>query len=139
MSNIQAVAGGRAGYVRAVFSQRCRGFAAPVDLVRASLRAANMLTARRHNAAVRDRLAEDFGGYLVTDAEPEAGGAFAPSRDGYGMGCDLMCVTGGDFVVSHNQIMDGGLDAPDFMAAGAMRANGECGNQCVVLRRGVVA
>lgn len=69
MENVQTMAGGHAGYVRAIFSARCRGFAAPVDLLRVQLRAANRLSAEHHNAAVYARLADDFSGYLVTDNE----------------------------------------------------------------------
>lgn len=63
MGSVQAVAGGHMGYVRAVFSARCRGFALPVDLVRANLRAVSRVLVRR-------RVAEEFAGYLVTDSRP---------------------------------------------------------------------
>lgn len=46
------------GYVRAVFSQRARGHAVPVDLLRAHLRGVNRV-------AVRRRLASAFAGWLV--------------------------------------------------------------------------
>jgi len=70
MTTIQAMPGRGAGYVRAIFSGRCRGFAAPVDLLRVQLRSANRLSAIRHNEAMYARLSEDFGGYLVTDSNP---------------------------------------------------------------------
>jgi hypothetical protein len=41
-----------------------------LDLVRVALRGACRLAAQRFNAAVYDRLSEDFSGYLVTDENP---------------------------------------------------------------------
>ncbi len=63
------MAGGHVGHVRAVFSRRRQGFAVPVDLLRVHLRGCNRLSAERHNAAVYERLAGDFAGYLVTESD----------------------------------------------------------------------
>ena len=60
MKNVQAMAGGSVGYVRGVFSARCRGVAIPAELLRAHLRGVARVGVRR-------RLAAEFAGYLVTD------------------------------------------------------------------------
>lgn len=54
-------------YAKTQSTRNGRGQAVALDLVRAVLRAENMMTAIRHNEAMRARLSEDFGGYLVTD------------------------------------------------------------------------
>lgn len=61
MQEIQSTAAGR-GHVRAVFSPRCKGHAAPLDLVRVHLRA----------VAMRGRVRAAFADYLVTDSDDEA-------------------------------------------------------------------
>ena len=54
------------GYVRTVFSQRVMGCVAPLDLVRACLRARIEADRRGfENARVRGRLAAAFSGYLA--------------------------------------------------------------------------
>lgn len=63
MKNIQAMAGGSVGYVRGVFSARCRGVAIPAELLRAHLRGVVRVGVRR-------RLAAEFSGYLAGDAGP---------------------------------------------------------------------
>ena len=50
-------------------SRSCRGQAVACDLVRAVLYAENLLSAERHNAAVRDRLSAWSADYLVTEVE----------------------------------------------------------------------
>ena len=83
MATIQAMPGRGAGFVRAVFSGRCRGFAAPVDLLRVLLRSANRLSAIRHNQSMYARLSEGFAGYLVTEAEiAEVAEEFIAARGG---------------------------------------------------------
>lgn len=104
MASVQAVAGGHMGYVRAVFSRRCRGFALPVDLVRANLRE----VARE---SVRRRVAAEFAGYLVTDAGPEVVPMFSPRRGAYQCGQDRSGMTAGRGAW-------GAIDAPDYVPAG---------------------
>lgn len=86
MKNIQAMAGGSVGYVRGVFSARCRGVAIPAELLRAHLRGVARVGVRR-------RLAAEFAGYLVTDGgaadvpfSPRRRGVYVPSfyRAGWG-------------------------------------------------------
>lgn len=60
MSNLDIRAIAPAGYVRACFSERARGFCLPAELVRRHLGAVN-------TAGVRRRLSREFAGYLVTD------------------------------------------------------------------------
>lgn len=112
MTTIQAMAGGRVGFVRAVFSKRVRGHAVPVDLLRVNLRVAN-------RAGVRRRVAAAFSGYLVTDIEP----IFSDRRSKHIRGMDEFAVTGGPRQ-SHVVLEGTGggpLDAPYFMPSGAMR------------------
>lgn len=65
MSNIRNVPAGAGVFVLAVFSGRANGYGAPVDLLRKVARVASRL-------AVRRRLAREFAGYLVSDAEVAA-------------------------------------------------------------------
>lgn len=87
------------GYVRAVISQRVKGHAAPLDLVRAHLRA----------VGIRRRCRAAFADYLVSDELP----AFSDRRAVYAGQSDSMCMTGGEA-----DRPDGNLDAPDCIAAG---------------------
>ena len=122
MKNIQAMAGGSVGYVRGVFSARCRGVAIPAELLRAHLRGVV-------RAGVRRRLAAEFGGYLVTDGGA-AGVSFStrrrsvyvPSfyRAGWGPRRDELqhwawCAGAADGY---------SLDAADWIAAGGMYNDG---------------
>lgn len=113
-------------------SRRARGQAVACDLVRVALRGANLLSAKRHNEAMYSRLAEDFGGYLVTEREPmteaeilatDGGrhcapgfGAFSDSRGGYAPRRVSVMGTGFQFYGE-----GGPLDAPEWIAAGAQR------------------
>lgn len=67
MENMQSVAGGNQGHVRAIFSAWHGGFAVPCDLLRAHLRACNRLSAARHNAAMYARLEDFAANYLVSE------------------------------------------------------------------------
>lgn len=139
MSEIQNTAAGR-GHVRAVFSARCRGYAAPVDLVRAHLRAVGRV-------ALRGRLVHAFAGYLVTDPDDaqlrglEIAGKSAPFSEVRGrhrMSLDRLASTGrGPWSFHlHSTCADaahGCLDAPVYMAAGAMRSY-RCDQSGEVLR-----
>ena len=103
----QGFAANGRGWVRAVFSRRAGGFAAPVDLVKKQLHAANA-------CAGIGRLRAAFASYLVTD--DEAGYPFHDSREKYaprrvgvmGTGFPLAAEFGGD------------IDAPDWSVAGSM-------------------
>lgn len=124
----QNTAAGR-GHVRAVFLERCRGFAAPVDLVRAHLRAVGRL-------AMLGRVRDAFAGYLVTDSDDlalreleqlEAGYPFSNSREKYRPTFDRLATTGKQPWSFHLQDgfafeAIGCIDAPGYIAAGAMRA-----------------
>lgn len=118
MASVQAVAGGHMGYVRAVFSARCRGFALPVDLVRANLRAVARVSVRR-------RVAAEFAGYLVTDAGPDVLPLFSQHRAAHEYGILSECVTGAagvGFFGSNWGPAGGPIDAPRLMPAGSMRS-----------------
>lgn len=101
-------AAGRVGYVRAVFSERARGFAAPVDLLRVVLRVANRM-------ATRQRIGDAFKGYLVSESGQvlpvfsESRKKYAPRRVG--------CMNTG-FPLPSN--FGGDIDAPEWIASGAM-------------------
>lgn len=122
MSNIQVLDGASVGHVRAVFSGRCRGFAAPLDLVRVHLRAVV-------RSGVRRRLAVEFGGYLVTDAGPAVVSLFSARRGEYAPAVDLACMTGsGRFLrAGFGRVFDFPIDAPELIAAGSMWSEvGDC-------------
>ena len=124
----QNTAAGR-GHVRAVLSERCRGFAAPLDLVRAHLRAVGRL-------AMLGRVRDAFAGYLVTDSDDvalreleqmEAGYPFRNEREKYRLTFDRLATTGRepwsfDLQPGFAFGIIGCLDAPGYIAAGAMRA-----------------
>lgn len=112
MENIQADAVGAGGYVRAVFSRRVRGFAAPVDLMRVCLRA-------KRAAAERARVRGAFAGYLVTEPGPVV---WSDRRWRHRMNSTWMA---GDFSSSY-ELQDwaadegcGAIDAPPAIAAGS--------------------
>lgn len=140
----QNTAAGR-GHVRAVFSERCRGFVAPLDLVRAHLRAV-WGGVRWHLLAVdlcdcvatagdaqddelralemRGRVRAAFADYLVTDGEALA---FSESRGLHKPENDRLAMTGrGPWLFDlQSGLFDGGhgcMDAPHYLAAGGMRS-----------------
>lgn len=130
----------RGGSVRAVFSRRCNGFAAPLDLVIAHLKAAilwrELWKVGAQNEAMRARVAADFAGYLVTDADDLALRAlesvpavpFAAKRVQHKPALDRIAMTGRgpwshDLQSSEFGAARGALDAPEFIAAGAMRGH----------------
>ena len=127
MTNIQAMAGASVGHVRACFSGRCRGFAAPVDLMRAHLRAVN-------RCAVRRRVASAFAGYLVTDAGPDV---LPVWRDFSGR---VVCLNAAVRVHGLRGGFEGfereSLDAPDYLAAGSVLRH-ECGGEVWAVDRRV--
>lgn len=102
----QGFAVGGAGYVRAVFSRRARGYAAPVDLLRAVLRGASRCGALR-------RVRAGFAGYLVTESDVAA---FSENRKKYAPRRVGLMNTG--FQILSN--FGGDIDAPDWIASGAM-------------------
>lgn len=61
-------------YAITKYSRRARAQAVACDLVRVVLRAENLLSAERHNAAVRDRLSAWSADYLVTEIDGEIDG-----------------------------------------------------------------
>lgn len=123
------------GYVRAVFSDRVKGYAAPVDLVRAQLK-----TAAR--VALRARMRAEFSGYLVSDADDdyltlrrletygrkyEAKAApFSSRRAWYSGSSDDLCMTvDSDPLDSRYRALTGGpLDAPGCLPGGACDSMG---------------
>ena len=151
MSEIQSTAAGR-GHVRAVFSPRCKGHVAPLDLIRAHLRVVEM----------RGRVRAAFADYLVTDADDEALRALelvpAPNLvespkiwrsiiDGRVVGLSSgMAVTGFLFKIDRDEVgvgdAGGPLDAPDFIAVGGCKKHisdgvGVCCEPMQVRRDGV--
>ena len=113
MKNIQAMAGGSVGYVRGVFSARCRGVAIPAELLRAHLR----VVAR---VGVRRRLAAEFGGYLVTEQGPAV---FSRRRwwhqKLHGLGVSGCGARDWDFQRWVAELDRGALDAARWIPAGA--------------------
>lgn len=103
-------AAGRVGYVRAVFSERARGFAVPLDLLRVVCRVAGRV-------ATRQRIGDAFKGYLVSESGQVAP-MFAKSREKHAGRVDLIGVTGGGF--SWSVGIGDAIDAPDLMPAGGM-------------------
>lgn len=142
IENHNAAAG--RGHVRAVFSERCRGFAAPLDLVRVHLRAVGRM-------ALRARIVAEFAGYLVTDSDDEKlrrlemygrkyqtkKPAFTEGRGRHRVALDRIAATGrGPWSFDlHSSTADSGhgcLDAPVYLAAGGMRAyRSECSGDIV--------
>lgn len=133
MEKIQNTAAGR-GHVRAVFSERCRGHAVPLDLVRVHLRAVGRM-------ALRGRVAAAFAGYLVTDSDDDElrrleiygrkyqtkAAALSEVRGRHRPALDRLAATGrGPWPFDlHSSAVDSGhgcLDAPGYLAAGGMRA-----------------
>lgn len=132
MKNIVDFQGAAAlgGYVRAVFSGRLCGFAAPVDLVRAQLKTAAAV-------ALRGRIRAAFADYLVTDGGEddsalrllEIGGrwleakapAFSPRRAFHAGFHEVLTVTGGGEPLDYRyrSAAGGALDAPGCLPAGA--------------------
>lgn len=101
-------AGSAKGYVRAVFSEKRRGYCLPVDLLRAHCRAVVC-------SGARERVSRAFADYLVTD--PEAGYPFRDSRDKYQL--RRVGVMGTGFQMPSD--FGGHLDAPEWVLSGAMR------------------
>jgi len=161
MNEIQSTAASR-GHVRAVFSERCRGFAAPLDLVRVHLRAVGRLIDRMDSELraleMRGRVRGAFADYLVSDAAPcelseaemvacwpfvagRAAFAFSGRREWHQIGINRLCVTGSRSPIEagYRDVAGGPLDAPDCLPAGACSsaaaACGECG--AVALREPV--
>ena len=119
----QGFAASGRGYVRAVFSRRMRGYALPLDLVRVHLRASN-------SAGMARRLRAAFAGYLVSD--DEAGYPFRNSRELYRPKDMSVLRTGFAYVDGFG----GDLDAPQWIAAGAMVCFGGTGWFPDAVRRG---
>lgn len=113
MKNIQAMAGGSVGYVRGVFSARCRGVAIPAELLRVHLRGVARVGVRR-------RLAAEFAGYLVAEQEQEA---FSRRRWWYkklhGLAVSGCGGWDSNFAGWVSEIDRGAIDAPEKIAAGA--------------------
>jgi hypothetical protein len=130
MVKIEIGAAAPGGYVRAVFSSRVGGHAAPVDLIRAQLGAAARLALRR-------RLRVEFSGYLATDSDDddlalrrleicgrkyEAKAApFAAGRGWYAPHFEPAFVTGAAWPIDCRRYAAAGgpLDAPEWFPAGA--------------------
>ena len=119
----QGFAVGGAGYVRAVFSHRARGHAAPVDLLRAVLR--GVIT-----CGMLRRVRADFAGYLVTESDIAA---FSESRKNYAPRRVGVLNTG--FPMPSN--FGGDIDAPEWISSGAMRWTDSCGPFPVASLRGL--
>lgn len=120
MSNLNIRAIAPAGYVRACFSERARGFCLPAELVRRHLCAVNRAGAVR-------RVRREFAGYLVTE-QPVA--KVLPhvwrESDGRVVVISDNCRTGADSVPGLRVGFKGfrygaALDASDWVASGCCR------------------
>lgn len=122
------------GHVRAVFSDRCKGFAAPLALVEANLRAVvrsifaersayNELAIDLARVDLRARLAAEMSDYLVT--EPDCEPVFSESRSFYVGGFHAQFMTAGrqwPLSCAWRDMAGGPLDSPDILPAGACKA-----------------
>lgn len=125
------------GYVRAVWSKSCSGFAVSVGLVRAHLLALRKLAALVAREAERRRLAAWSAGYLVSDyaglEDRGAGGPFVSARVRHKYGVDRLAVTGVEVPRGLRGVewwdSAGMLDAPGWLACGSCsRESWECGD-----------
>ncbi len=123
------------GHVRAVWSQRCKGFAAPLELIRAHLLALRKLAALVSREAERRRLEAWRRGYLVTDGEGAQGvepPEFAAARARHQYGFDRLTTTGAELPRGLRGVewwgSAGQIDATGWMAGGSCtRESWECG------------
>ena len=120
MSNLDIRAIAPAGYVRACFSERARGFCLPAELVRRHLGAVNA-------AGVRRRLSREFAGYLVTEPGPvEVVPKVWRESDGRVVLISDDCRTGADSLSGLRKGFGGfwrgaALDASGWVASGCCR------------------
>lgn len=120
MSNHDIRAIAPAGYVRACFSERARGFCLPAELVRRHLGAVNA-------SGVRRRLAREFAGYLVTEPGPvDVVPKVWRESDGRVVLISDDCRTGADSLSGLRNGFKGfrygaALDASDWVASGCCR------------------
>lgn len=109
------------GYVRAVFSERARGFAVPFDLVRVVCRVAGRM-------ATRQRISDAFRGYLVSESGRVLP-MFSGCREWHVHGFDMYCATSNRFPLGLRSwaavadLAGGPLDAPELLAAGSFVAD----------------
>lgn len=121
MSEIQGTAASR-GYVRAVFSRRVRGHAAPLALVEANLRAVvrSVLAARGDDW--RARIRAELADYLVSEPEPEP---FTERREHWRKWAERLCFGRTSLRIGRLYLCEGfeddSIDAPYFMASGSGR------------------
>ena len=120
MSSLDIRAIAPAGYVRACFSVRVRGFCSPAELVRRHLHAVNRAGAVR-------RVRREFAGYLVTEPGPvEAVPKVWRESDGRVVLISDDCRTGADSLSGLRKGFEGfrygaALDASDWVASGCCR------------------
>lgn len=120
MSNLDIRAIAPAGYVRACFSKRARGFCLPAELVRRHLGAVNA-------SGVRRRLAREFAGYLVTEPGPvDVVPKVWRESDGRVVLIADDCRTGADSLLGMRKGFEGfrygaALDASEWVASGCCR------------------
>lgn len=107
-------------------SRRARGQAVACDLVRVVLRGVSVLSAMRHNEAMRGRLSEGFAGYLVTECatDDEAGYPFRGSREKYQWpvvraACTSPESGGWGMHAGYGFLCSFPIDAPEVIAAGS--------------------
>lgn len=117
-----------------------RGSVVACGLVRAALHGANLLSAMRHNEAMRARLSEGFAGYLVTECgDSGAGYPFRAAREFHVHGFDRYCATSvflpmglravtGDIRGDRWCDAGGPIDAPVLIAAGSFVADQQNGS-----------
>lgn len=147
MPENQGISAGR-GWVRAVWSKSCNGFAVSVGLLRAHLLTLRKLAALVAREAERRRLAAWSAGYLVSDYagldDQDEGGPFVSARARHQYGVDRLAVTGVEIPRGLQGVgwwdSAGMLDAPGWLACGSCsRESWECGDgvpQALRLRPG---
>lgn len=124
------------GHVRAVWSQRCKGFAVSVGLLRAHLLTLRKLAALEAREVERRRLAAWAAGYLVSDYacldDQDEGGPFVSARARHQYGFDRLTTTGAELPRGLRGVdwwgSAGQIDATGWMAGGSCtRESWECG------------
>lgn len=121
MQTINVVSKSGAGWVRAMWSRRLKGYAVPVAMLRVPLRGAV-------RAGERRRVAASFAGYLVTDAVPiwrGVDGRVTLLNLALGLRVFGLQREFGAEVVSQRC-----MDAPYFLPTGSVIRYESCGEYC---------
>lgn len=128
MQTIDVVSKSGAGWVRAMWSRRLKGYAVPVALLREQLRGAV-------RAGERRRVAAAFASYLVMDAAPDA----VPIWRGVDGRVTLLNFSIGLRVFGLRREFDAEvvsqrcMDAPYFVLTGSVVRYESCGEYCAAV------